>query len=30
MIEHIWDELQEKFFHSRVFKSLDALEEHLA
>ena len=29
-IEHVWDELREKFFHNRVFKSLDALEEHLA
>ena len=28
-IEHIWDELREKFFHNRVFKSLDALEDHL-
>ena len=29
-IEHVWDELREKFFHNRVFKSLDALENHLA
>ena len=28
--EHIWDELREKKFHNHVFKSLDALEEHLA
>jgi len=28
-IEHVWDELREKFFHNRVFKSLDALEDHL-
>ena len=28
-IEHVWDELREKFFHNRVFKSLDALEAHL-
>jgi transposase len=28
-IEHIWDELREKFFHNRVFKSLNALEDHL-
>ena len=28
-VEHIWDELREKFFHNRVFKSLDALEDHL-
>ena len=26
----IWDELREKFFHNRVFSSLDALEDHLA
>lgn len=29
-IEHVWDELREKFFHNQVFKSLDALEDHLA
>ena len=28
-VEHIWDELREKFFHNRVFKSLIALEDHL-
>jgi len=28
-IEHVWDELREKFFHNRVFESLDALEDHL-
>ena len=28
-IEYVWDELREKFFHNRVFKSLDALEDHL-
>lgn len=28
-IEHVWDELREKFFHNRVFNSLDALEGHL-
>ena len=28
-IEHVWDELREKFFHNQVFKSLDALENHL-
>ena len=28
-IEHVWDELREKFFHNQVFKSLDALEDHL-
>ena len=27
--EHIWDELREKYFHNRVFDSIDALEEHL-
>jgi phage-related minor tail protein len=30
LIEHVWDELREKFFHNRVFKSLNALGEHLA
>jgi transposase len=29
-IEHISDELREKFFHNCVFKSLDALDDHLA
>lgn len=29
-IEHVWDELREKFFHNRVFKSLNALEDHLS
>lgn len=28
-VEHVWDELREKFFHNRVFDSLDALEEQL-
>jgi len=28
-IEHVWDELREKFFHNRIFKSLVALEDHL-
>lgn len=28
-IEHVWDELREKFFYNRVFNSLDALEDHL-
>jgi transposase len=28
-IEHVWDELREKFFHHLVFKSLNALEDHL-
>nr|WP_244142206.1 IS630 family transposase [aff. Roholtiella sp. LEGE 12411] len=28
-VEHIWDELREKFFHNSVFASLDALERHL-
>ena len=27
--EHIWHELREKWFHNRVFDSLDALEDHL-
>ena len=29
-IEHIWDELREKFFHNCAFHSLDALEDQLA
>ena len=29
-IEHVWDDLREKFFHNRVFKSLNALEDHLS
>jgi transposase len=29
-IEHLWDELREKSFHNRIFKSLDALEDHPA
>jgi transposase len=28
-IEHVWDELREKFFHNRVFASLDALDDQL-
>ena len=28
-VEHIWDELREKFFHNRVFKSICALEDQL-
>ena len=28
-MEHVWDELREKYFHNRVFDSLDALENHL-
>jgi transposase len=27
--EHVWDELREKFFHNRVFDSLDAVENAL-
>jgi transposase len=29
-IERLWDELCEKFFHNRAFKSLDALEDQLS
>jgi transposase len=29
-IEHVWNELREKFFHNWVFTSLDALEDQLA
>ena len=25
----MWDEVREKFFHNRVFQSLNALEQHL-
>lgn len=28
-VEHVWDELREKYFHNRVFASLDALEDQL-
>jgi transposase len=28
-VEHLWDELREKYFHNRAFESLDALEDHL-
>lgn len=28
-VEHVWDELREKYFHNRVFPSLDALIEVL-
>ena len=28
-VEHLWDDLREKFFHNRVFASIDALEDHL-
>lgn len=28
-VEHLWDDLREKSFHSLVFDSLDALEDHL-
>lgn len=28
-VEHLWDELREKWFHNRVFESIDALENHL-
>jgi transposase len=29
-VEHLWDDLREKFFHNRVFSSLDALEDQPA
>ena len=29
-VEHIWDELREKSFHNRVFKSIEVLEDHLS
>lgn len=28
-VEHLWDELREKYFHNQVFDSLDALEDQL-
>lgn len=28
-VEHLWDDLREKFFHNRVFVSIEALEDHL-
>ncbi len=28
-VEHLWDDLREKFFHNRVFASIEALEEQL-
>ncbi|MCA3220093.1 MAG: transposase, partial [Burkholderiales bacterium] len=28
-VEHVWDELREKFFHKLVFDSLEALENQL-
>jgi len=28
-VEHLWDEVREKSFHNRVFKSIEALEDHL-
>ena len=28
-VEHLWDELREKYFHNHAFESLDALEDRL-
>lgn len=28
-VEHLWDEIREKYFHNKVFDSLDSLENHL-
>lgn len=28
-VEHLWEELREKFFNNPVFGSIDALEDHL-
>lgn len=28
-VEHLWDELREKFFHNKAFDSMDALEDQL-
>jgi len=29
LVEHVWDELREKYFHNRVFSSLEEVEEYL-
>jgi len=29
-VENIWDEIREKYFHNKVFDSIDALENHLS
>ena len=29
-VEHIWDELREKYFHNKAFDSIEALEDQLA
>ena len=28
-VEHLWDELREKYFHNKAFNSMDALEDQL-
>jgi len=28
-MEHLWDDLREKWFHNHVFDTMDALEDHL-
>lgn len=28
-MEHLWDDLREKWFHNRVFETMDTLEDHL-
>ena len=28
-VEHLWDELREKYFHNKVFDSISSLEKHL-
>jgi len=28
-VEHLWDELREKYFHNRVFSCLNEVEQHL-
>ncbi len=30
LVEHIWDELREKYFHNRAFNSIEVLEDQLA
>jgi transposase len=28
-VEHLWEEIREKYFHNKVFESLETLENHL-
>ena len=29
-VEHLWDELREKYFHNKAFDSIEALEDQLS